>query len=198
MRGENMECPDIKALHELLDRALEPQAVVGVERHLRACASCLARYQGLEAVARAVAALPSLSPSPAFRGRVLAALAAARPSPRRLEWGLGALGALVSGWTAAAVFLAASRLGPDRFLRFWELLADPARTSAILKAHLAKAILVPGHLLAALRFTESLLGPEAAYLPLQAAAAAGIALIFMTMVASRAPLGAATRNWRTI
>lgn len=196
-----MDCKATRMkLDDLLDRTLGPQEATGVENHLQGCASCLAQYKDLQWVARAIASLPYFSPSPEFGDKVLVALGieeAADRLPIWEKWIIGALGALVSCWTAGILLLISSRLSIGGAIGAAELVANPSRLGVLLKLYLAKSALMLGDILAAFRALDRV-WPEMTYVPVQLIAASVVAAIFVATVAQKAPIGVANGKWRTV
>lgn len=197
-----MDCKRIRTkLQDLLDRTLEQQEAAKIGKHLQRCDSCRAEYRELESIAQAIASLPYFSPSAAFSGKVLTALGieeATELLPQWAKWTIGAFGSLISCWTAGIILLIWSRLSLWRTVGVVELAVNPSRMLLLFKLQLAKAALMLGDFVEASRALGRLLGPEAANLPLQLAAATVVAGIFIVAVSQKAPIGAATRKWRTV
>jgi hypothetical protein len=187
-------------LHDLLDRTLSQQEAAGVENHLQGCAPCLAQYKELQWVAQAIASLPYFSPSPEFGDKVLVALGieeAADRLPIWERWVIGALGALVSCWTAGVLLLISSRLSIRGAIGAAELAANPSQLGVLLKLYLAKSALMLGDTLAAFRALDRV-WPDMTYVPFRLVAASVVAAIFMAAVAQKTPNGVANGKWRTV
>jgi len=197
-----MDCKDIRfRLQELLDQTLSKQESVRVERHLQACASCLAHHRQLQALSRAIAALPDYSPSPAFTGGVLSALGLEEATcglPQWAKWIIGSFCSLASCGAAAAILLALSRLSLWQAARGFELLSDPSQAAVLAKFYFLRSALMLGDCWQTLRAWGPIFGPETAHLPLESAAAAVLAGFFMAAVLRKTSLGAATAGWGTI
>ena len=154
-----------------------------------------------EALARAIAALPDFAPGAAFSGRVLAALGlegAASRAPRWENWVLGAFGALISCTAAGVVLLAVSSVSVSAAVRLLALLADPANLWTLIQARLDAPLLGPDSVWPMAVELGRAWAPSAGVLSLQAAAAAIITGVFMTLVSRMAPAGATAETWRSL
>ena len=97
-----MICPDVERdLHAYLDREIDADAAAAVRDHLDGCPACRGRASRLDALGRAVRAVP-YDPAPAgLRGRVAAGTATAGRPRRLLAWAAAAaiVGAAAAGLT---------------------------------------------------------------------------------------------------
>lgn len=97
-------------LQEFMEGRLAARTSARVEAHLDGCAVCRGELQGYQAVARAVERLPVLTPSDAFRERVMAGvrveslaravLAPTSRTERLLAWARRAIPSSPRGWAA--------------------------------------------------------------------------------------------------
>jgi len=109
------------SLVAFLDGALDPSEREAVERHLAACAACVARRDALAGALSRIAALPPPpEPAPGFEQRFYARLARERAAPRgllaRLPWRWLAPAAAVGAAAAVAVGVQLRERAREEFL----------------------------------------------------------------------------------
>ncbi len=98
---------DETALHEYLDRALDPAAHAGVEAHLAGCSTCTARLAELQALFTALEALPDVPLQRDLSLAVVEAIRPARVASPALQWAVvaqlaAAVALLVFAWPKIA------------------------------------------------------------------------------------------------
>lgn len=193
-----MVCRDIRIkLQDLLDGTLGQGGTLRIENHLKMCGPCFKRHKQLQLISKAIASLPHYCPTAAFSGKVLAALGLEKEAdllPQWVKWTIGAIGSLMSSWTVGVICLLGPRLSLWKAVDAFHLLANPSELLTLMKLYLAKSAFMLGDFLTTASALSS--WPQAG-LPIQLAAAAVIAGIFMAVVSKKAPIGAANKKWRT-